>query len=413
MYAQLTAIAREFNFPSTAGLCLYLYYSENGLTVTPRISDETWNSLWGSILEGPPPVGRTMPINGVIEFDIDIRQARWYSSWIPSTLRDPPDLPFATRPHTAASGDHKLEDSRAIVDDHRDAPMYHPLHSQRRHFLRKLSLVERIDVSNPTTLQSSPSPEKTVALAQVLSPVAQESEPRTARQDLQTRVQSWRENAILEPTPFAAISQLGLEPANIPNTAQIDVSAGTTDAPKLEDYTWSITSAGPEDRESLSSAHSDHAPSVYLEDRLAGSVCPTPSVCTSFGHVDYGFDSPTNVVHGLPTPDLAQRALESVPLTPMTATTWGPPTWCPPTPQSRSYAPSVDIGHRQNLSPPLTPLTATSWGPPHSYPPSPLIFTVPTTPDTGCRVIEETEHYPHLNICAFPLLSQYCSGLSA
>ncbi|KAF8351425.1 hypothetical protein F5887DRAFT_207082 [Amanita rubescens] len=374
MYAQLTAIAREFGFPSTSGLCLYLYYSENGLTVTPRISDETWHSLWGSVFDAPP-AGRTTPINGVIEFDIDLRQARWYSSWVSSSLKDhPPDLSSSACPNTVTPDSRRRGDSRATVDDEhvddrRDTPTPHraPSYSQRQHFPKRLSLVERIDVVNPRMVSSSPSPspspEKLVALAQVLSPIVQESEPRTARQDLQTRVQSWRVSAMLEPTPLPVTGQPSLEPTNIPHTLQIEVPAEETDVLKLEDYSWSISSAGPEDRESLSSAHSDHISSVYLEDILAGSVCSTPSVCTTIDHVDYGFDSPNNVVCGLPSPDIAQRVIESAPLTPMTATTWGAP----------------------------------------SYPPSPAVLTVPTTPDIGHRVFDEMQWWPH---CDFPPESQ-------
>lgn len=365
--------------------------------MTPRISDEAWHSLWCSVFDAPS-AGRTTPINGVIEFDIDLRQARWYSSWV-SSLRDPPDLSSSACPHTVASDSHRRGESRTTVDDEhvddrRDTPAHRhtPSYSQRQHFPKRLSLLERIDIVNPRTVQSSPSPssEKLVALAQVLSPIVQESEPRTARQDLQTRVQSWRESALLEPAPLGVTAQLSLEPANMPNTLQIEVPAEATDVLKLEDYAWSITSAGPEDRESLSSSHSDRIPSVYLEDRLAGSVCSTPSVCTSIGHVDYGFDSPTNLVYGLPSPDLAQRAIESAPLTPITATTWGAQTSYPPTPAVLTVPTTPDIGHRMFD---MTPLRH-SW--PH-YDLPPQIVQKMWQP-SGPRF-----HYPHLCICAFSL----------
>jgi hypothetical protein len=38
MYGQLTAIAREFNFPSPVGLCLYLHVTEQGISIARRIS---------------------------------------------------------------------------------------------------------------------------------------------------------------------------------------------------------------------------------------------------------------------------------------------------------------------------------------------------------------------------------------
>lgn len=71
MYAQLGAIAREFNFPSTAGICLYMHVNEAGTIFAPRISEESWGILWGHLFEPstPGPTGG-LPISGRIEFDI-------------------------------------------------------------------------------------------------------------------------------------------------------------------------------------------------------------------------------------------------------------------------------------------------------------------------------------------------------
>ena len=71
MYAQLSAIAREFNFPSTVGICLYMHVNEAGTLYTPRISEESWGILWGHLFEpnAPGPSGG-LPISGRIEFDI-------------------------------------------------------------------------------------------------------------------------------------------------------------------------------------------------------------------------------------------------------------------------------------------------------------------------------------------------------
>ena len=49
MFGQLNAIAREYNFPSTVGLCLYLHINENGITMSPRISDDSWQYLFGHL----------------------------------------------------------------------------------------------------------------------------------------------------------------------------------------------------------------------------------------------------------------------------------------------------------------------------------------------------------------------------
>jgi len=72
MIAQLAAIAREFNFPSTSGLCLYLRHVEDGLTLKPRISDDSWPSIWSYLSDpsGGPDEPRSL-ISGKVEFDID------------------------------------------------------------------------------------------------------------------------------------------------------------------------------------------------------------------------------------------------------------------------------------------------------------------------------------------------------
>ena len=71
MYAQLGAIAREFNFPSIVGICLYMHANEGGILYTPRISEESWGILWGHLFDpnAPGPSGG-LPISGRIEFDI-------------------------------------------------------------------------------------------------------------------------------------------------------------------------------------------------------------------------------------------------------------------------------------------------------------------------------------------------------
>ena len=71
MYAQLGAIAREFNFPSTTGICIYMHVNESGSLLAPRISEESWNILWGHLFEpnAPSPTSG-IPICGRIEFDI-------------------------------------------------------------------------------------------------------------------------------------------------------------------------------------------------------------------------------------------------------------------------------------------------------------------------------------------------------
>ncbi|KAI9574444.1 hypothetical protein HD554DRAFT_38712 [Boletus coccyginus] len=88
MFGQLNAIAREYNFPSTIGLCLYLHINESGITMTPRISDDSWQYLSGHLFDGRPPSGgHQLPIGRSIEFDIDLNKARWFDAWVSGTSR--------------------------------------------------------------------------------------------------------------------------------------------------------------------------------------------------------------------------------------------------------------------------------------------------------------------------------------
>ena len=80
----------------------------------------------------------------------------------------------------------------------------------------------------------------------------------------------------------------------------------------------------------------------------------------------------------------------SRPMTPVTATSWGPSSWpaSPASPDRFSQAPSLDLGERGGWSRPATPSTATSWGPPLSYPPSPFVPDYIRTPDAGQRAFD-------------------------
>src|SRR5712691_7754338 len=80
MYAQLGAIAREFNFPSTSGICLYMHVNEAGGLFAPRISEESWGILWGHLFEPNAPCPTSgLPISGRIEFDVGrFRNGAWH-----------------------------------------------------------------------------------------------------------------------------------------------------------------------------------------------------------------------------------------------------------------------------------------------------------------------------------------------
>ncbi|KAF5387668.1 hypothetical protein D9615_000440 [Tricholomella constricta] len=436
MYGQLTAIAREFNFPSTTGLCLYPHFVENGVTMTPRISDESWPFIWSHVFEASP--APRSPISGKIEFDIDMRQARWYASWMASSHRDYVDHPFSANPSVAPSATHERGDSKTTFQDVDDQEESRYVAPTTRHVPRKLSLVDRYDMmsvrsgSRPASRSALSPPEQAQVSAQVLSPIFQEEEPKSAKHDLDSRVKTWRASAVLKPTPFAATGQTSLEPANMPNTMPIEDTIIDTldDELNLADFAWSVSSAGPNDYDPMSPMSWDRVPSVHIADRMQGSVCLTPSDCTSFGPSDYTLPSPAPSIYRLPSPDIAHRMFEDVPPTPSTATSWGAPFELPPTPFAFSRAPSVDLGQRLVFSRPVTPTTATSWGPaswpaspvnseysrprsihlgdrgeysrpvtpstatswgaPLSYPPSPTTPFHVSTPDAGHRGFEDT-----------------------
>ncbi|GAW05370.1 salivary gland secretion 1 [Lentinula edodes] len=412
MYGQLSAIAREFNFPSTTGICLYFHFTENGITATPRISDESWQMIWSNVFDPSFPAPR-VPIVGKVEFDIDIRHARWYSAWIASTHREHVDVPASVGPSTAPSLAHFRGDSRNteleinFQDDQLDNESISPPSITRhgRHVPKKLSLVDRLDsslraVARTATAAAHISPEHS-ASARALSPIFQEDEPKTAKLEdsLAKRVKSWRASASLTPSALAAKGQTSLEPANLPNTMSLDGVADGEDMEELnlEDFTWSVSSLGPNDWEEGSVASRPRLPSVHLANRMESSVCMTPSVCTSFGPSDYTLPSPIPSWARVMTPDIAHRMYEDCPPTPSTATSWGPPSEYPASPISFGSVSSVDLGDRAVFSPPPTPMTATSWGPPSEYPQSPmsfgrapsvhlgdrLVFSPPPTPSTA------------------------------
>jgi hypothetical protein len=396
MFAQITAIAREFNFPSVTGICLYYQYSEDGLTLTPRISDDSWQTIWAHLSEPTGPNEKRPLISGKIEFDIDHRIARWYGAWISSIFREVSEMNHY--PATAPSYGHARAESRTTLPDGRvfdeddgsviiqqSAPV-----TVTRHIPRKLSLVERFETASvraefksaPRSIGTPPENLPSASQAPVLSPIVQEEEPKTARQDLNSRVKSWRASAILTPTPLAATGQTSLEPVNLPNTMEAEM--------QMEDFTWSISSPGPSsyaERSPLVSEYS-HIPSVHLDRRLKGSVCSTPSIRTSFGPSDYDPFSPTFLAFDehIPSPDIAQRFFEDSPPTPLTATSWGAPLSYPPSPRNFEIrVPSPDIAQRMYEDSPSTPMTATSWGAPLSYPPSPRCASPVPSVDLGER----------------------------
>ncbi|KAI0832426.1 hypothetical protein BC628DRAFT_1346585 [Trametes gibbosa] len=412
--SQLSAIAREFSFPSISGICVYLHTTHGGLSLSPRVSDESWPILWSHLFDARSPSlpSQQLPISGQIEFDIDLSKARWYDAWLSSSRRDYVDVPQSVTPSRAQSISHWRGDSQTSInealDDQLDAiSVVQPGRPTARN-IKKLSLLDRFDGASARSgsrlVPRDESPPSQTARQggplHTLSPIVQEDEPATAKKEFDSRVQSWRISAtVAARSPLAATGQTSLDPANMPNTMGDLPTASTMEMQSelnLDDYTWSVSSVGPQDYDLESLASWDRVPSVHMDRRFAGSVCLTPSYCTSFGPDDdeYLPFSPVSYMSRFPSPDIAWRMFEDVPPTPATATSWGAPLSYPPSPLSSPYAPSVDIAARHMPSRPATPSTATSWGAPLSYPSSPLMSSRPPSPDIGERGMSSVPSSP-------------------
>ncbi|KAH7914321.1 hypothetical protein BJ138DRAFT_1123599 [Hygrophoropsis aurantiaca] len=340
MYGQLTAIAREFNFPSTVGLCLYLHITDNGVTITPRISDDSWQYLWGHLFEArSPSTGyQQLPISGHIEFDIDLVKARWFDTWVSASSRDLVDTVTPFGHSQGASVHHWRGDSRTtfaeehVSEDRWEAGPSTSRQGTTRHVPRKLSLVDRLEILSTQPDASKPiqrpeSPPVALQSTRILSPIPQSANPLTVRTELQQRVNSWRASALLDPASMAEAYQ-PVPDVKVNEAAEAMDEYPLDNSPQeelnLADYSWSLTSAGPPSYLPDSPLSPYRLPSVHLDRRLQGSVLLTPTTVTSWGPSDNDWISVISNIDRLPSPDIAQRMRESVPLTPVTATSWGP-----------------------------------------------------------------------------------------
>jgi hypothetical protein len=365
MYSQLNAIAREFNFPSPVGLCLYLHVTEHGITMTPRISDEIWPALWGHLFEARSPASTSqMPICGRVEFDIDRRKARWLDSWLNLDRRHAADVPVSVPPSLS----HWREDSKNSFfdergDERQDVFSRLQTESRSRHIPKKLSLVDKLEALSLTSSAGN-----AIAGNGAVHPLSTsspyEDEPKTAQYALEKRVESWRASSSLAPTPMATTCPTSVNLAHVPNDIQlsdIDILADTdvVDAIDLNDFTWSASSAGPPEYESLASPVArSYAPSVPLDRRLEGSVLLSPSTATSWG-VETLDNSPVSMLFRLPSPDIGQRVIEDCPPTPSTATSWGPEELLYSPASVKFRLPSPDLGLRMLEDCLPTPTTIT------------------------------------------------------
>lgn len=412
MYAQLTAIAKEFNLPSTSGICIYLHISKPDLNMSPRISDDTWQLLWSSYLNAEDyitPDISGLPICGKIEFDIDIRKARWYESWlnrqerqvaydtsIPASIAQ--TMPRWYNDHRETNPDEAdavaTENVSISVppNQQRAKPVPRPLTlsntngASSNRILQKYRAMNSHDGEGYAT-ESIASGSKRAR--RQLSPVVQMEESTTAKQaDLFTLVRNWR-----AATPMAPV---------IPRTKSVPGESqdpDTLDSHALSEidmneFQWSVSSPGPNSPLQFSPQYGAPLPSVNIEGRLAGSVVLTPSVATSFGPDD-SYYSPMPTTTRPPSPDIACRMIEDSPYTPTTATSWGAPLSYPSTPASIFRSLSPDIAARHSFSRPATPSTVTSWGAPSIWEETPdsLFYRAPS-PDLGLRGMESVPLTP-------------------
>ena len=393
MYGQLTAIAREFNFPSPVGLCIYLHIVEQGFAMTPRVSDETWPTFWGHLFEAQSPSVQQSPVCGRIEFDIERRKARWLDSWLTSTRRHAVDAPVSVPPSLSHwRGESKISfDEKA--DEHSEILPGAHTRGWSRHIPKKLSLVDK--------LESLPFPSanaitgNSVANELSLDTILQEDEPKTAKKALEQRVHSWRASSSVAPTPIASTGRIRLDTVHVSNNAQPDHVEVLTEAEDVEpldlnDFAWSVSSMGPRDHESLPSAcSSPRDSSVHLDRRAEGSALLTPSTATSWGpkSLDY---SPVSTSFRLPSPDIGQRTTEYCPPTPSTATSWGPGELLDSPVFPAFRLPSPDLGRRVLEDCPPTPSTATSRGPGElPFSSTSMLFRLPS-PDLGVRALNDS-----------------------
>jgi hypothetical protein len=390
-----------------------------------------------------------LPVCGRIELDVDPAKARWFDAWVAQRRR----VPHSVAPSVAPSVSHWRGDSKttfledAVDEQHSDILALPP---RPRHIPRQLSLLnDRLETGSIASSIHLPTAFRT---SRTLEPELEQPEPAAPARDdkLANRVRSWRASSSVAPSPMAATGQISLDPAHMPNNMELRSPEGEGDELRLEDFQWSISSAGPADEEpaetpaewrsspsvhlaaraegsvmlSPSSAATSWGPtydgedyldspvswarlsSVDLARRLEGSVVLTPSVATTWGPLsddgyddgyaygyDYGHSSYAYAEHA-PSPHLAERCLSDAPLTPTTATSWGPDdhsafadyadgvslaSWRPPTP---------GVADRCLDSCPPTPTTATSWGAP-SWPPSEAALSRCSTPDLGARARED------------------------
>lgn len=337
MFGQLNAIAREYNFPSTVGLCLYLHVNENGIKMTPRISDDSWQYLFGHLFEGRPSSSQHLPIGGNIEFDIDLSKARWFDAWVAGTLRDsnPASPPVITS--QASFGAHWQGESQTtnadeqFIEDRWDASGSHALVNNsrletHRHLPRKLSLVDRLDSSGVrVSPRSQNHPDHPESPAHALSPIPQSAIHLTAKSDLEHRVNSWRATTELYPVSMTETYQPAPDvkvSVDVTTMDEYALECNSRKALNNDQPLWPLTSTGPQSPVMASSIVSSPPFSVHLDRRANGPASITLTTVTSWGPVDDDWYPVASNVSWLPSPDVGERMIEDI-MAPRLCAVWG------------------------------------------------------------------------------------------
>lgn len=341
MFGQLNAIAREYNFPSTVGLCLYLHINEHGITTTPRISDDSWQYLFGHLFEARPSSwGQQLPIGGSIEFDIDLNKARWFDAWISGTLRDSDPFPPVVTSQASLEAHWRGESQTMNVDeqpaeDRWDALGSHTLVTNSRpatlrHLPKKLSLVDRLeshDLHVPPKLQNhpdspdSPQTHKTDAL----SPAPESAIPQVVKCDLERRVNSWRASTELYPVSMTETYQpapdVGIS-AGVTTMDEYALERNFRPAINVDENLWLVTSAGLRSPVMKSTIVSSRPSPVHPDRRANETVPRVPITAATWGPTDDERCSVISTVSRLPSPDMGERTIEDV-MAPRTRAVWG------------------------------------------------------------------------------------------
>ncbi|KAH7887710.1 hypothetical protein F5I97DRAFT_2011018 [Phlebopus sp. FC_14] len=317
MYGQLSSIAREFNFPSIVGICLYFHIAENGVTMAPRISDDSWNHLWGHLFEPHSPVrGQQPPIGGSIEFDIDLDKARWFDAWVSGAFRELPGSRARSPLTNNWQGDSQTDYPDELPADEglwkNIGPRMLPTDSRPsslRHPPRKPPLEERFEsqaLQSGMKYQHVPDSPPLTQTTGVSLTIPQATVPPTTKAELELLVTSWRANAQLDPASMVDSYQPTPDVSTAVTTAVMDEYAVEHDVPvNLTDYSYSFTSAAP------SSLSGFTTPSSHLPV----AISPTGGDPSD----DDGWTPPDQLL----SPEPLQRASKGMDFMPTTSSIWG------------------------------------------------------------------------------------------